>query len=92
MEWLIIDVIYLRTTECYMLVVRSGTLKMMAEIISETPVQPGDTLYPVRDAIYLINKNESQPAKVISAAAFSASQWAFLRKSFKTFSHLKRLS
>lgn len=46
MEWLIIDVIYLRTTECYMLILRSESLKMMAEVISETPVQPGDILYP----------------------------------------------
>lgn len=89
MEWLIIDVIYLRTTECYMLILRSKSLKMMAEVISETPVQPGDILYPVRDAIYLINKNENQPAKAISASEFSATRWRFLKESSQAFGNLK---
>ncbi|WPS11064.1 polymyxin B resistance protein pmrD (plasmid) [Klebsiella aerogenes] len=83
MEWLVIDAFYLRATESYMLVLRSGSLKMMVEAISKTPVLPGDILHPVRDAIYLINKNESRPVKAINASEFSATRWRFLKKSSK---------
>ncbi|AYU97908.1 hypothetical protein EEI76_23115 (plasmid) [Enterobacter cloacae] len=41
--------------------------------------QAGDILYPVRDAIYVINKNENQRLKVTSASAFSATHWRFLK-------------
>lgn len=63
MEWLVIDAIYLRTTGSCVLILRTGQLKMMAEVTSETLVQSGDVLYPVRDAIYLINKNDNQSLK-----------------------------
>ena len=53
---------------------------MMAEVISKTPIQPDDILYPVRDAMYLINKNEEQRLKLIGAYAFSATQWRVLKK------------
>ncbi|APV90387.1 polymyxin B resistance protein pmrD [Salmonella enterica] len=81
MEWLVIDVIYLDKTSHYMLILHAGTLKMMSEITSQSPIQPGDILYPVSDAMYLINKKENQRLKVISASAFSATQWCFLKKS-----------
>lgn len=81
MEWLVIDVIYLGNTGHYMLTLHAGTLKMMSEVTSKSPIQPGDILYPVRDATYLINKNENQRLKVTSASAFSATRWCFLKKS-----------
>jgi|GEM_PF-1438823 Polymyxin resistance protein PmrD. len=80
MEWLVINVIYLRATGLYVLILHAASLKMIAEVYSEVPVQVGDILYPVRDAIYLINKNESQCLKVISASEFSATQWRFLKR------------
>ncbi|HHL2713145.1 TPA: polymyxin B resistance protein pmrD [Yersinia enterocolitica] len=80
MEWLVIDVIYLRTTERYGLVLHASALKMMAEVTSEYIIQPGDILYPVMDAMYQINKNEKQCLKVINASAFSATQWNFLKR------------
>jgi signal transduction protein PmrD len=81
MEWLVIDVIYLGKTSHYMLILHAGTLKMMSEVTSKSPIQPGDILYPVSNAMYLINKNENQRLKVTSAAAFSSTQWCFLKKS-----------
>ncbi|NWK85875.1 hypothetical protein FE241_00915 [Raoultella terrigena] len=81
MEWLVIDVIYLGKTSHYMLILHAGTLKMMSEITSKSPIQPGDILYPVSNAMYLINKNENQRLKVTSASAFSSTQWCFLKKS-----------
>lgn len=56
MEWRVIDVIYLRTTERYGLVLHASALKMMAEVTSEYIIQPGDILYPVMDAMYQIKK------------------------------------
>lgn len=83
MEWLVIDAVYLRTTRCYVLVIHTESLKMMAAVTSETPVQKGDILYPVRDAMYRINRNEDQCLKVTSASAFSIKQWRFLKKLFR---------
>lgn len=81
MEWLVIDVIYLGKASHHMLILHAGTLKMMSEVTSKSPIQPGDILYPVSDVMYLINKNENHRLKVISASAFSAAQWCFLKKS-----------
>ncbi|UPT55273.1 hypothetical protein FGI00_06765 [Dickeya zeae] len=58
--------------------------KMMSEVTSKSLIQPGNILYPVRDAMYLINKNENQRLKITSASAFSATQWCFLEKSCKS--------
>lgn len=80
MEWLVIDVIYLRTTGRNWLILQGSTLKMMAEVTSEHPIKSGDILYPVTDAMYLINRNANQRLKVISASAFSATQWGFLKR------------
>lgn len=57
MEWLVIDVIYPGKASHYMLILHAGTLKMMSEITSKPPIQQGDILYPVSDAMYLINKS-----------------------------------
>lgn len=80
MEWLVIDVVYLKKQKNYALILHGGPLKMIAEVTTDFPVQPGDSLYPVRDAIYLINKIEHQHVKAISAVAFSATHWCFLKK------------
>ncbi|MEW5561948.1 polymyxin B resistance protein pmrD [Enterobacter asburiae] len=80
MEWLVIDVLYLRTTGNYALTLQASILKMMAEVTSESPILPGDSLYPVIDAKYLINKNETRHLKVISATVFSEKQWRFLKR------------
>lgn len=83
MEWLVIDAMYLRTTGAWALILHASSLKMMAEVSSEAPIQAGDILYPVRDAIYLINKNENQRLKVTSASAFSATHWRFLKRLYE---------
>ncbi|MCM7773467.1 polymyxin B resistance protein pmrD [Enterobacter asburiae] len=80
MEWLVTDVVYLKKTKNYALVLHGGPLKMIAEVTTDFPVQPGDILYPVRDALYLINKTEDQHAKAISAVVFSATHWRFIKK------------
>lgn len=84
MGWLVIDVIYLGEASRYMLILHAGTLKMMSKVTSKSLIQPGDILYPVSDAMYLINKNENQRLKITSASAFSATQWCFLKKSCKS--------
>lgn len=71
MEWLVVDVIYLRGTKNYALILHSSPLKMIVEVTSEYSVAPGDMLYPVMDAMYLINRNENQCLKVICASKFS---------------------
>jgi signal transduction protein PmrD len=80
MEWLVIDSLYLRTTGNYALILHAGELKMLAEVTSAMPVSPGDILYPVKDAIYLINNRENSPLNVISAVAFSVTHWNILKK------------
>lgn len=80
MEWLVIDVIYLKKKGSYVLILCAGGLNMMAEVNSAHPVHPGDILYPVVNAMYLINKNENQSLKVISASAFSVPYWRLLKK------------
>jgi signal transduction protein PmrD len=83
MGWLVIDVIYLGEASRYMLILHAGTLKMMSEVTSKSLIQPGDILYTVSDAMYLINKNENQRLKITSASAFSATQWCFLKNHAK---------
>lgn len=67
-----------------MLILHAGTLKMMSEVTSKSLILPGDILYPVSDAMYLINKNENQCLKITSTSAFSATQWCFLKQSCKS--------
>jgi len=83
MKWLVIDAVCLRTTGAYALILHASPLKLMAEVSSEAPIQAGDILYPVRDAIYLINKNENLRLKVTSTSAFSATHWRFLKNLYE---------
>ncbi|EAY3636815.1 polymyxin B resistance protein pmrD, partial [Salmonella enterica] len=79
MEWLVIDVIYIKSTRHYILTLHSASLKMMAEVLTEYPVNTGDVLYPVRDAEYLINKKEFQRLRFFSASLFSVTHWNSLK-------------
>ena len=83
MEWLVINSMHLISSGYYMLVLQSGSLKMLAEVLSDTPPVPGDFLHPVCDAMYLINKDQMRRLKVISASEFSATQWRALQKRAK---------
>ncbi|MEE9686108.1 MULTISPECIES: hypothetical protein [Enterobacteriaceae] len=83
MEWLVIDTVYLRKTGAWVLILHASSLKMMAEVSSDSTIQAGDILSPARDAIYLINKNENQRLKVISASAFSGTHWRFLKRLYE---------
>lgn len=80
MKWLVTDVVYLKKQKNYALILHGGPLKMIAEVTTDFLVHSGDILYPVRDALYLINKNENQHVKAISAVAFSATHWRFLKR------------
>ncbi|EAB9906731.1 polymyxin B resistance protein pmrD [Salmonella enterica] len=72
MEWLVIDVIYIKSTRHYILTLHAALLKMVAEVLTEFPVNTGDVLSPVRGAEYLINNNEFQRLGLFSASSFSA--------------------
>lgn len=80
MEWLVIDVIYMKSTRHHILTLHAASLKMVAEVLTEFPVNTGDVLYPVRDAEYLINKMKFQRLKFLSASSFSATLWNSLKK------------
>ncbi|MRT54549.1 polymyxin B resistance protein pmrD [Enterobacteriaceae bacterium RIT693] len=80
MEWLVIDVIRLRSPGRFMLVLWAGALKMTAEVASSVDVQAGDMLRPVQDGEYLVNHQAGQSLKAISAVRFSATHWAGLKK------------
>ena len=81
MDWLVIEVLYLRATGTYALVVQGGLLlKMQAEVSSVFPVQRGDILSPVQNAVYLLNGDPGQCVSIISASAFSATSWRVLNK------------
>ncbi|EBQ8602444.1 polymyxin B resistance protein pmrD [Salmonella enterica] len=80
MEWLVIDVIYIKSTKHHILTLHAASLKMVAEVLTEFPLNTGDVLYPVRDAEYLINKKEFQRLKFLSASSFSVTLWNSLKK------------
>lgn len=67
MEWLVSGVYFIKSSGNYLLAVNYGKLKVMAEVTSVYPIQSGDTLYPVRDAMYLVNGNKRRSVKVINA-------------------------
>lgn len=80
MEWLVDDVIFLKTTNNYFLRLRSGSLRMMAEASCDSGLFPGETLYPVRDAVYLVNREKNRRLRVHSASDFSATAWHSKKK------------
>lgn len=84
MEWLVIEVFYTGTKGCYVLILDASSIQLMAEVSYEVPVQTGDILYPVRDAVYLINKDENHSLKVISVSSFSATNLRLLKSSLQT--------
>lgn len=43
-----------------MQVLHAGALKMLVEVIFDTPPVHGDILHPVRDAMYLINREQTK--------------------------------
>ncbi|WP_430689253.1 polymyxin B resistance protein pmrD [Klebsiella variicola] len=75
MEWIVCDVIYMAKKDIYLLKLQAGPLNMMAEVLSTSPIYKDDKLHPIKDAKYLVNKNESRPVKVIFASEYSASHW-----------------
>jgi len=75
MVWLVEDVIFLKTKNNYLLRLCSGSLRMMAEVSCDSGLFPGEILYPVRDAIYLVNREKTRRLRVLSASGFSASTW-----------------
>ncbi|MEH5617298.1 MULTISPECIES: hypothetical protein [Enterobacter cloacae complex] len=79
MEWRVTDVVELAAAQRYALTLCAEQLKLVAVITSSAPVTAGDRLYPVRDAKYLINKDEHRVVKVISAAAFTPLRWKSLQ-------------
>lgn len=75
MEWLVEDVVFLETTGIYLLRLCAGSLRMMAEASCDSGLFPGEKLYPVRDAIYLVNREKNRRLRVHSASGFSATAW-----------------
>lgn len=47
---------------------------MLANVSSSSPIQPGDRLYPVNNAGYLINGDKERILTAISAVEFSANK------------------
>lgn len=75
MEWIVCDVIYMEKKDIYLLKLHAGPLNMMAEVVSTGKIYKNDRLHPIKDAKYLVNKNESRPVKVICASEYSVSYW-----------------
>lgn len=75
MEWLIEDVVFLEIAGVYLLRLYAGSLRIMAEASCDSGLFPGEKLYPVRDAIYLVNREKNRRLKVHSASGFSATAW-----------------
>lgn len=80
MEWYVIDFICLKSPGCYVLALKSGELKMLAKVLSCSPVYSGDSLYPVKDAIYLVNRDKNRRLKVLKASGFCMAQWEKLKR------------
>ncbi|HHS9964403.1 polymyxin B resistance protein pmrD [Klebsiella quasipneumoniae subsp. similipneumoniae] len=83
MEWIVCDVIYFAKNDIYFLKLYSRPLKMIAEVVSTEPIFRSDILYPIKDAKYLVNKNENRPVKVIRASEYSASYWLSQKKIYR---------
>ncbi|WP_436910418.1 signal transduction protein PmrD [Enterobacter kobei] len=83
MEWLVMKVVYRKRTGHYVLELHAGTIKVIAEVASEPTVVPGDRLYPVMDAMYLINRNEHRRLKAVCAYQLSASPWNDVKNALK---------
>lgn len=80
MEWEVCDVIYSEENDTYLLKLYTRPLIMMAEVVSIAPIFKADMLYPIKDARYLVNKNESRPVKVTCASQYSATYWLSQKK------------
>ncbi|EGM1627987.1 polymyxin B resistance protein pmrD [Salmonella enterica] len=80
MIWQVIDSLNPGTSDRCFLILHASHLKLLAEVIVAGPVFPGDILYPVQDATYLINRNEARRLRVISAEEYSPLVWRSYKK------------
>lgn len=79
MEWLVTDCFSMSRAGWYVLIVEAESLKMIAAVSSETAVMAGETLYPVKNARYLINREHSRELTVIRAVKFSEVEWRLFK-------------
>ena len=80
MEWLVLKSLYLRGPRQYAVVLQSNGLNMLCLAMSSYPLEEGDVIYPVRDALYLINKDERKLVRVTQASKFTEHQWKLTKK------------
>lgn len=81
MEWRVNDMFRQGKSSHYVLVLQADSLRIIAEATTRASVQAGDILFPVKNALYLINKEVEKQLKVHRAYAFSAMQWISMTRS-----------
>lgn len=67
MKWVVLKVTMQNAGDLYAMVVQSGKIRMSVEAKSEVQIQIGDTLYPLRNALYCINGKTDKEIKIIKA-------------------------
>lgn len=80
MLWSVEKSVKLNHCHRYALILKSSYLKMIAEVITTKQILESDIIYPVENALYLINNETNNTLKVVHATVYSAEKWIALIK------------
>lgn len=72
MEWIVLKIILTNHDFLHRIIVQSGKLTMQIEAKSAVQINCGDTLYPLKNAMYCLNRKEAHQVKIIKAEPFPA--------------------
>ncbi|ECX2001988.1 hypothetical protein [Citrobacter braakii] len=80
MLWSVGKSVRLNHCHRYALILNSSYLKMIVEVLTTKQILKSDIIYPVEDALYLINNKKNDTLIVVYATEYSAKKWSALIK------------
>lgn len=75
MLWSVETSVRLNDRDRYALIVYSTPLRMIVEVSTTAPIVKNDLLYPIENALYVINKKTDSTLKVLYAIEYSPQKW-----------------
>ncbi|HHT2664622.1 TPA: hypothetical protein ACTYSP_004303 [Citrobacter freundii] len=75
MLWSVEKSVRLNDRDRFALIVYSAPLKMIVEVSTTATILKNDLLYPIENALYIINKRKSDKLKVLYAIEYSHQKW-----------------
>lgn len=80
MLWSVEKSVKLNNCHGYALILNCSYLKMIVEVLTTKQILKSDIIYPIENALYLINNQANDTLKVVHATEYSAKNWSALLK------------